>query len=293
MNTRRIIRSLVLSRFNKASVPVVLITASLLLILFHSLEFKPIEKLQIIVSDVVSPVVATVATPFNAAMDSTQEIVDLRQMRADNIQLRQDNEKLLKWYEAALQLQAENQALRELLNVKADPALAYVTARLLTDAGAAFVQSHLLAVGVKDGVRKGSAVMAGHSLVGRVVHVGQNTARVLMITDVNSRLPVMVQNTRTRAILAGTNGPDLRLERLPPDSGLMVGQRIVTSGDGGQLPFGLPVGVISRIDKNGVIVKPIADIERMTYVQVIDTGIDNFLLARELTDPSVPLSTPQ
>lgn len=73
----------------------------------------------------------------------------------------------------------------------------------------------------------------------------------------------------------------------------MVGQRIVTSGDGGQLPFGLPVGVISRIDKTGVMVKPIADIDRMTYVQVIDTGIDNFLLARELEGSSPPHTMPQ
>jgi rod shape-determining protein MreC len=94
-----------------------------------------------------------------------------------------------------------------------------------------------------------------------------------------------VQNTRTRGILAGTNSDVMRLERLPPDSGLTVGQRVVTSGDGGQLPVGVPVGVITRVGKDGVDVKPLGDIQSMNYVQVIDTGIDNLLLSADVAGP--------
>lgn len=284
-SSRRIIRSLVIARLARGGMPAVLIAASLLLIAFHHLGARPVDTARTAVTDVLAPVLDTLSTPFTAAASSVESLADLRQMRADNMRLSQDNEKLMKWYESALRLQAENQALRELLNVKADPALVYVTARLMTDPGGVFVQSHLLAAGSKDGVRKGSAVMAGQSLIGRVVSVGDRAARVLMITDVNSRIPVTVQNTRTRAILAGTNGDDLMLERLPPDSGLSVGQRIVTSGDGGQLPPGLPVGVITAITKDAVLVRPVADLSRVVYVQVIDTGIDNLLLSQELSDP--------
>jgi rod shape-determining protein MreC len=263
--------------------PAVLILFCVTLMIFNKMDILPVERLRAAVTDVATPLLSAVSKPFSAVTESFSGVRTLRELRAENIRLREENAKLQAWYESALKLQAENQAFRELLNVKADPALSFVTARIISDPGGAFVKSVLLPVGKKDNVAAGNAVMAGKGLIGRVVETGNRSARVLLVTDLNSRIPVMVQNTRTRAILAGKNADLLQLERLPIDSGLSVGQRIVTSGDGGQLPADIPVGTIVSIDAKGVSVAPIADLGRLTDVQVINTGVDQSLVTGNLS----------
>lgn len=268
--------------------PAVLVLFSLTLMIFYKVDSLPVERLRVTVTDLVSPVLDAASRPFSVAADSFDGVRTMRELKAENIRLREDNIKLEKWYEAALKLQAENQSFRELLNVKADPTLVFVTARIISDPGGAFVKSVLLSVGTAQNVNKGNAVMSGHGLVGRVVEAGRQSSRVLLVTDLNSRIPVMVQNTRTRAILAGRNTDLLRLERLPIDSGLSIGQRVVTSGDGGQLPPDIPVGTIVDIGPEGVLVRPLAAIEKVTYVQVINTSMDPALISGDLAASPAP-----
>jgi rod shape-determining protein MreC len=125
-------------------------------------------------------------------------------------------------------------------------------------------------------------VLSGRGLLGRVTEAGHQSSRVLLITDLNSRIPVIIQNTRTKAILAGKNEDLMKLERLPVDSGLEVGQKIVTSGDGGQVPADIPVGIISDVGPRGVWVKPVADLDRATYVQVINADIDQSFVTGDI-----------
>lgn len=248
-------------------------------------DILPLEKLRTKVSDVAAPVLSAMSAPVTKAADSIDSVQSLRNLRAENIRLSSENAKLKDWYESALKLQAENKALRDLLNVKADPAMRFVTTRVVSDPASAFVKSALIPVGEKDNVAKGDAVMAGHGLIGRVMETGRNSARVLLVTDLNSRIPVIVQNTRTKAILAGKNKDLLRLERLPIDAGLSLGQRIVTSGDGGMLPPDIPIGTIVGIGKDGVFVKPLADIDQVAYVQVINADVDNSIITGDLRQP--------
>ncbi|MFN7115061.1 MAG: rod shape-determining protein MreC [Alphaproteobacteria bacterium] len=262
--------------------PAALILFSLTLMVFYKIDSLPVERLRVAMTDFMAPVMSAVSKPFATVGDSVGGIRTMRELKAENIRLREDNAKLQQWYEAALKLQAQNQSFRELLNVKADPALVFVTARIVSDPGGAFVKSVLLPVGSSHNVTKGNAVMSGHGLIGRVVEAGTQSSRVLLITDLNSRIPVMVQDTRTRAILAGRNTDLLRLERLPIDSGLSVGQRIVTSGDGGQLPPDIPIGTIVDIGPQGVLVRPLTAIEKVTYVQVINTSVDQALVTGTL-----------
>lgn len=254
--------------------PAVAILACLTLMVFHKTDILPVERLRVAVTDTMAPVLSVASKPFALAGDYFSGVTTIHDLRAENLRLMEENARLQAWYESALRMQAENQAFRELLNVKADPSLVHVTARVVSDPGGAFVKSLLVPIGVKDGIAKGNAVMAGNGLIGRVVETGNRSARILLISDLNSRIPVTVQNTRTRAILAGRNDELLRLERLPPDSGLAIGQRIVTSGDGGQLPADIPVGVIVSVEHDNVLVRPLANLARVSHVQVINTNID-------------------
>lgn len=241
----------------------------LTLMVFHKTGALPVAPLRAAVSDTIAPAFEKISAPFVNFSDSFQSFRSLRALQAENIRLQAENARLQQWYEAALKFQAENKSLHDLLNIKADPSLSFITTRIVADPGGAFVKTAVLPAGESDGVHKGSAVMSGRGLVGRVTEAGQKSARVLLINDLNSRIPVVIQNTRIKAVLAGRNGDLLRLERLPIDSGLSVGARIVTSGDGGQLPPDIPIGTIEAINKDGVTVRPLADIDGLTWVQVV------------------------
>lgn len=264
------------------AMPALLIVLALGLIVLHRIHALPVEKLRSSLTDAIAPAISALSAPLSATMNAADNMTGLRDMKAENIRLREENIKLQLWYETGLRLQAENKSLRELLNVKADPAFSFISARVISDVGGSFVKSVLLPVGATDKVTKGSAVLSGHSLVGRVMEVGGRSSRVLLVTDLNSRIPVLIQNTRTRAILAGKNKDLLRLERLPLDSGITVGARVVTSGDGGQLPADLPIGTIVQSDATGVWVKPLSDLDRLIYVQVVNAGLDPALSTGEI-----------
>lgn len=269
--------------------PAVLVLIALTLMVFHRFDALPVETMRLALTDEMAPVMSAVSRPFVALTDSFDGVATLRQLRAENMRLREENAKLQQWYESALKLQAENQSFRDLLNVKADPSLRYVTTRVVSDPGGSFVKSVLLPVGRADGIAKGNAVMSGHGLIGRVTEAGTRSARVLLVTDLNSHIPVIVQNTRTKAIIAGKNMDLLKLERLPIDSGLTVGQRVVTSGDGGLLPPDIPIGTIVEVGKDGVYVQPLADVSTVSYVQVINADVDQSLLTGEITSqPQAP-----
>jgi rod shape-determining protein MreC len=264
------------------AMPAILILLALTLMVLHRADSLPVERLRTAVIDAATPALIAVSAPLSSLIENIDSVTSLRDLRAENIRLKEENAKLQKWYESALRLQAENQSFRDLLNVKADPDLHFVTARVISDPGGAFVKSVLLPVGNRDGVRKGNAVMSGHGLAGRIIETGQKSSRVLLVTDLNSRIPVIIQNTRTKAILAGKNQDLLKLERLPPDSGMTVGTRVMTTGDGGQLPADVPIGTIVSVGSEGVWVKPLSDIDRLSYVQVVNMDTDQSLATGEV-----------
>jgi rod shape-determining protein MreC len=132
------------------------------------------------------------------------------------------------------------------------------------------VQTVIVNAGADQGVAKGMAAVNERGLVGRVIEVGRRSARVLLLTDFNSRVPVMVEPSRDQAILAGDNSREPALVFLPLNPRLSVGDRVVTSGRGGVLPPGLAVGVVSRIDDHKVTVAPFVDWDRLAYLRLLE-----------------------
>jgi rod shape-determining protein MreC len=164
-----------------------------------------------------------------------------------------------------------------------DPKSTYVSARVIGDQVGAFVREVLIAAGARDGLLKGQAAMTGDGLAGRIAEVGQRSARVLLLTDINSRLPVLLERTRDRAILAGDNSNRPQLLYLKPRTELRVGDRVVTSGDGGVFPAGLPVGVVESIEDGVVSVAPFVDWDRMEYLRVVDYQLGGILTDQPAT----------
>ena len=150
------------------------------------------------------------------------------------------------WRDEAAALAYENARLRAMLGVRTDPPLPMVFAHTILDARGPFSNSRLADAGASRGVIEGNPVLSDHGLVGRVTGVASGVSRVMLLTDVQSRTPVLIVRTNGRAILAGDGGANPVLTYLRTHDALREGDRVLTSGDGGVIPRGLPVGTVAR-----------------------------------------------
>lgn len=247
-----------------------MVLAAFGLMLLSKAETVVVERAVTTVADVVAPIMDVLSRPaasLNQAIETGRELVNLR---TENERLKRENARLLAWQEAARRLADQNQSLRALLDFKPDPQARHVAARVIGDGGGSFARSMLLNAGRRDGVAKGQAVVTGDGLVGRIVAAGQWSSRVLLLTDINSRVPVVVESARDRAILAGDNTNLPRLMFLPANAVIRPGDHVVTSGHGGGLPPGLPVGRVVSIGDGGVRIQPFVRLDRLEFVRAID-----------------------
>ncbi len=189
------------------------------------------------------------AAPVRAGSGAFGAVSDYFAAGAQNRQLRADLAAALSWRDETLTLRAENGRLRALLGVRTEPPLPMVAAETVLDARGPFSNSRLVDAGADQGVTEGNPVLSDHGLVGRIAGVSANVSRVLLLTDVDSRTPVMIARTNGRAILTGDGGPNPALSFLRTHDAPQAGDRVLTSGDGGLVPRGLPVGsVVMGVD---------------------------------------------
>jgi rod shape-determining protein MreC len=255
-----------------------------------------VERTRVAANDAVAPVLEALGAPIDLINKAVSTARDLVILRDENERLRLENQRLREWQSAAGRLQAENAALRELVRVAPDPGLRYIAARVIADRGA-YVHSVLVNAGADQGVRNGFAVLTAEGLAGRVIEVGAESSRVLLATDINSRIPVVVERSRDRAVLAGDNSAQPVLLYLSPDASIEAGDRIVTSGHGGVFPPGLAIGTVIDVEIDGAgeksaRVQPFVDWDRLEFVRVADYELPGILLsadeARRRAESPVP-----
>ena len=232
-----------------------------------------VEHARVLALDLASPVLEAIARPVAYANRAIADLKEFASLREENARLREENARLIAWQTAARRLENENEGLRGLANFREGPEASFITARIVGDSVSAYVRGALLNVGRKAGVAPGQAVVTGEGLAGRIAEVGDNSARVLFVTGVDSRLPVLIERTRERAILAGDNSPRLKLTLHQAIAGVQRGDRIVTSGHGGSFPVGIPVGEVVETSEGTVRVRPFTDFSRLEFVRVVDYGV--------------------
>lgn len=254
-----------------------LIAATFALMMLGKADVVVLERLRSIAVDAVTPILDGLSRPAATISDLANRVREIAAVDEENERLRADNERLLHWQYVARELAAENEQLKALLNLTAPPAQSFVTARVVGDPGGAFVRSVLVNAGERDGVKKGQAAVTGNGLVGRVINVGERSARVLLITDLNSRIPVELELSREQAILAGDNTDLPQLVHLSARTPVSVGERVVTSGQAGAFPPGLPVGVVTAVSGTDIRVQPYIKWSRLEFIRVIDFGTNGIL----------------
>ena len=266
-----------------------LVAASIGMLVLGRIESNFVERLRVGVTDTVAPVLEALSQPSATVAAIVEDMRSLADLHGENERLRTVNERLLQWQAVARTLEQENLAYKELLNLVDDPHPAFITARVIGDAGGAFVRTVLLNAGTDDGVRVGQAAVNAEGLVGRVVEAGRRSTRILLLTDLNSRIPVVMEKTRVPAILAGDNSDHPRLTFTPVNALFEPGERIVTSGHGGMLPPGLPVGEVVSTNSGVARVRPYVNWSALEYLRVLDFALPGILPATRTAGPAGPL----
>ncbi len=246
------------------------------LMLVNKTDTLLIEKTSSAVTDVVSPMIEVFAIPAKMIAHGYDYFRDLKQIHADNLRLKEENRKLNLLYDKFKSLEIENRLLADLLNYVTPPKADFITARVIAEEGDAFSHSMIAYVGNKP-AEKGQIAMSDKGVVGRVDRVGHVYARILLITDINSKIPVMIESSRVRGILSGDNTSFPKLVFTPLDAGINIGDRIVTSGVAGVFPAGLPIGRVVSVGKNEIAVKPFSSLEQLEYIKLVNYGLEGLL----------------
>ena len=256
----------------RLSLPV-LVTAAFALMLLARADVTLGERLRMSLADTLAPLYGLLADPVARARATATEMRQWFDLAAENRRLRAENDLLRQWQSVALALDADNATLKAQLHWIPEPAPSYVTARVVADAGGVYARAVLLSAGPHHGLVKGQIAIDEHGLIGRVTEVGNRSVRILLITDLNSRIPVTLEGSRARAILTGTNGPRPRLMYWPEGVLPAEGERVVTSAEAGAFPAGLPVGQVHYSSSNVPEVEPLARLDRLEVARLLDYGL--------------------
>ncbi|MEM9249457.1 MAG: rod shape-determining protein MreC [Pseudomonadota bacterium] len=237
--------------------------------LLWRIDSPRVERVRSELLDAVVPRFEWMSVPVRRMGEMVADFQSYQRLHAQNRDLRRELQQMKAWREAAVQLEQQNAKLLALNNVRLDPKLTSVSGVVIADSGSPFRQSILINVGARDGVIDGWATMDGLGLVGRISGVGDNTARVLLLTDTTSRIPVTILPSGQRAMLTGDNTAAPLLGFLDDVALIQPGDRVVSSGDGGLFPPGLLVGQVAQGADQRLRVRLSADYERLEFLRVL------------------------
>jgi rod shape-determining protein MreC len=237
--------------------------------------------------DMLAPALEMVAAPAKALTSARDWVQSYLMVRQENADLREQIAQLRLLAERTEATERDTATLRGLLRLSEPGTRIVATARVVGASGASMLDSAILTVGSDHGLRPDMPVRDAYGVVGRVVAVGQHAARVLLVTDVESRIPVRVLRTGETAIATGTGTGALELQFLRPDAVLKVGDKVLTSGHGRLFPPNIPVGIVTQIRTSRPQLAPAAGLSRLSHAVVLEPFEQNSFLL-ETPPPAAP-----
>ena len=251
-----------------------LVVFSFSLMFLGKLDLNALRSARMGANDFVAPFVDLVSAPVRGIETMAQGIRTVASLRAENVRLQAENSMLKRWRRRAEILESENRQLRSVAGAVAPDRRRPLTARAVTAPGGAFAHTVLVANGSEEGIEMGNPVVTADGLVGLVVDVGATYSRVLMISDINAQIPVILSSSSWPGVTVGNNGPFLSLRFLPEEAAPKVGELVLTSGHGGVLPAGVPVGRVDMVQDDFVRVRPAVDLRHLGYVSILVGGTE-------------------
>lgn len=254
-----------------AAVTVVIAAIGCVLLLLSDAraQTSPYQPVRAGVETVAGPVGGVFAAPVRWFGHATDYVGGYFFAVSENRRLRRELAELQPWRDQAIALKNVNARYEAMLGIRPEPPVAMRTARSISDTRGPFSRARLLDVGAARGVKVGNPVINEHGLVGRIVGTSSGISRMLLLTDVASRTPVLIDRTDARALLTGDGSGNPRLEFVRGVGSVQAGDRILSSGDGGGFPRGVPIGVAAKGIDGSWRVKLFSDRGAIDYVRVM------------------------
>jgi rod shape-determining protein MreC len=216
------------------------------------------------------PVVKFIAFPFNSIINLLTDFEELVNAKKENKLLKEDLEKLRSFYISSLNIHQENKELRNILQFITTKTSNFKVAKIIARSHQVFNQKLLIDAGKNRGLKEGSVVVGSRGMIGRITDVGDNRSSLMLLTDANSRIPVITSKARARGILSGSNSELIEIIYLPKNHNIQIGDWVFTSGDGDTLAPGILVGVVNKVEKDSVFVVMAEDISNAEIITIMD-----------------------
>ncbi len=265
------IRSALLQRGAKQKFSLfVLIIVSIAIFSLDTIKLKPVEILRGLVNDAIYRVSAISSSPIKFSSATKDFFVKHIFLYEENEQLKLEIEKLRKESLNSLYLETENKKLQEIVQLDKDSAFVTVGAKIMLDKNSPYLNSAIINKGRNAGIKLGMPVLSKGNLAGRVVEVNFISSRILLLNDLNSRIPVVISPNGEQAILSGAGRQNPVVEYLPENFEVSENSTVYTSGKDGVLFSGIPVGKINNNQEtNRLEVVLFSDPEQIFFLNVV------------------------
>ena len=245
----------------------VLVILSVVLIFAETIETRPLNKVRSFVKDVVYRSATIVSFPLKSVNNFAGFLENHLNLYSNYNELIKENNELKNNISKTDFLELENSQLRKLIDEQIESPSNLVSARVMIDKQSPYLNSFVINIGNNKGIKNGMAVLDGKNFIGRIVDVNFFSSRVLLVSDLNSKIPVLSEPSGSHAILSGHGTNEPTLEYLSKNNGIQDGDKIYTSGKEGIFTPGLVVGK-AKIEKNKIKVLLFADLDQITFVNI-------------------------
>ena len=244
-----------------------LVVASIIFIFLETIETKPLNYLRSFIKDAIYRGSQVVSVPSRSFSDLTGFITNHINVYKNYTELKKENNELKNKISNSDFLELENTQLRKLIEEQVTSESNFVSARVLLDKQSPYLNSFIINIGSNKDIKNGMAVLHGKNFVGRIVDVNFFSSRVLLVSDLNSKIPIISEPSSNHAILSGHGKDRPTLEYLPENHSVKNGDKIYTSGKEGIFSPGIPVGAV-QIKDNIVEIVLFSDLSQISFVNV-------------------------
>ena len=244
-----------------------LVVLSIVLISIETIEAKPFNYFRSFIKDTIYRGSLVVSAPFKV-FDNFADYIDKHLNLYSNYdELKKENNKLKNNISESDFLEFENAQLRKLIEEQVSSSSDLLSARVMIDKQSPYLNSFIINIGSNKNIKNGMAVLDGKNFVGRIVDVNFFSSRVLLVSDLNSKIPVIVEPSGHHAILSGRGTNKPILEYLPENYTIQDGDKVYTSGKEGIFSPGIPIGEI-KIEKDAINTALFSDLSQITFINI-------------------------
>ena len=244
-----------------------LIVLSIIFLSVETIEKKPLKYFRAFVKDVIYRGALIVSAPSKSINNFSDFVKQHVSLYDDYSKLKAENNELKNKISETNFLELENSQLRKLIEEQASSTSNLTSARVMLDKQSPYLNSFIINIGSNKNIKNGMAVLDGKNFIGRIVDVNFFSSRVLLISDLNSKIPIITEPSANHAILSGHGENKPTLEYLPENHNIQDGDKVYTSGKEGIFFPGIPIGEV-EIEDDDIKVLLFSDLSQITFVNI-------------------------